>query len=176
MRIDTIKTEVYQFSELSEKAKENAIEKLYDINIEFDWWDSVYEDAENIGLKITSFDTDRGSYCTLENKDGWSFVADKILSEHGKKCESYQLSKEFLKNRDSLVCKYKGDNENSVSYENEYDFDNECDELEGEFKKALQEEYLSILRCQYEYLTSKEAIIETIEANKYEFTKEGVLY
>ena len=38
---------------LSDKAKQKAIEKFYDINVDYDWWDSVYEDAKNIGLKIT---------------------------------------------------------------------------------------------------------------------------
>jgi len=37
------------------------------------------------------------------------------------------------------------------------------------------EEYLSLLRQEYEYLTSKDAIVETIQANDYEFTEEGKL-
>jgi hypothetical protein len=39
---------VYEFSELSDEAKEKAIEKLYDINVDYDWWDSNYEDFENL--------------------------------------------------------------------------------------------------------------------------------
>jgi len=51
---------VYKFSELSEKAKETVLEKQWDINISYDWWDSTYDDAANIELKITGFDIDRG--------------------------------------------------------------------------------------------------------------------
>jgi hypothetical protein len=32
------------------------------------------------------------------------------------------------------------------------------------------------LETEYDYLTSEEAIIETIEANEYEFTEDGELY
>ena len=60
MRYEKIK--VYEFNELSEEAKEKAIEKLWNINVDYEWWDCVYDDAENIGLKIKEFDLDRGSY------------------------------------------------------------------------------------------------------------------
>jgi hypothetical protein len=33
-----------------------------------------------------------------------------------------------------------------------------------------------MLRQEYEYLTSEGAIIETIEANEYEFTEEGRMF
>lgn len=60
MRIKEIK--VYAFDELSDEAKDKAINKLYDINVGYEWWDSIYEDARNIGLEIESFDIDRGSF------------------------------------------------------------------------------------------------------------------
>ena len=39
----------------------------------------------------------------------------------------------------------------------------------------IEQSILSSLKREYEYLTSKEAIKETIEANEYQFTKEGEL-
>ena len=57
MKTHTINT--YSFNELSEEAQQKAIENLSDINVNFDWWNFTYEDAKNIGLKITSFDLDR---------------------------------------------------------------------------------------------------------------------
>ena len=62
----TIRTKVYLFSELSDQAKQKVIEDNYDINVDYEWWESAYEDAANIGLKITGFDIDRGSYCNGE--------------------------------------------------------------------------------------------------------------
>jgi len=49
----TIRTKVYQFSELSEQAKQKAIEWGYDLNVSYGWWESVYEDAEQIGLQFS---------------------------------------------------------------------------------------------------------------------------
>jgi len=83
-------TKLYHFDELSEEAKQKAIEGLSDINTDYEWWESTYEDAENIGLKLTSFGLDR-------------------------------------------------------------------------------------MQKDYEHLTSSEAIIETIQANEYEFTENGKL-
>lgn len=59
------------FDELSESAKEHALNRLGDINVDQGWWDFTYEDAENIGLEITSFserDIDGGFHrvCRLE--------------------------------------------------------------------------------------------------------------
>jgi hypothetical protein len=44
-------TKKYQFSELSETAKESAIENLAWINVEhYEWWEFVYDDAKNVGI------------------------------------------------------------------------------------------------------------------------------
>ena len=43
--ITTVKT-VYSFDELGEDAQEKAIENLYDLNIDYDWWEFVFEDAD----------------------------------------------------------------------------------------------------------------------------------
>jgi len=51
--------------------------------------------------------------------------------------------------------------------------DEKLDELGEEFTKAILEEYLSMLKKEYEYLTSDEAVKEMIEANEYEFTEKG---
>ena len=37
----TVTINIYQFSELSDEAKENAIKELYDINVDSDWWYST---------------------------------------------------------------------------------------------------------------------------------------
>jgi type I restriction-modification system DNA methylase subunit len=52
MRTETTTRTLYTFDELSETAKEKALEVYRDINLNFDWWDGTYEDAKNIGLKI----------------------------------------------------------------------------------------------------------------------------
>jgi hypothetical protein len=162
MRIETTTRTLYFFNELSDKAKQKAIEKLYDINVDFEWWDSTYEDAERIGLKITGFDIDRASYCKGELTMDPPGVIAAILKEHGDQCGTYQLAKEW-----ETYNFYP-----PLGYEEGEEPDLDEDKAE-EFTLFLCEEYLSILRNEYEYLTSEAAIIDTIEANEYEFTENG---
>lgn len=173
----TVTTTVYTFSELSEEAKQKAIESYRDINLFYEWWESIYEDAKQIGIKITSFDLDRGSYVNAEYLLPFSSVIDKIKENHGQSCETYKIAVQYEKQYNDLVVKYSdGIDTERVSEGNEYEFDQEADELEKEFINDISSEYLSILQNEYEYLWSDEAVIETIEANEYEFTEDGKPY
>lgn len=161
MRQETITYKIYKFEELRDEAQEKAIEKLYDINIHDDWYYFTYEDAKNIGMIIEAFDIDRGSF--LDAK--WLFdaqkVAENILSDHGEGCETYEIAKQYLANWDILTEDEKEEQE---------------EEQEKEFFQQLREEYLAMLRREFEYMTSEEAIKESIICNEYEFTSEGELY
>ena len=172
MRTITTTIEAYKFDELSESGKSQAIQSIYNINVDFDWWDQVYEDAKMAGIKITGFDIDRGSYCKLDFIDSGAEVAHYILDNHGETCGTHEQAKRYLAARDTLV---DGAPKEDGEIVDEDELDSNLDELRDEFKKAISEEYLSMLRQDYEYQTSKEAIIETIEANEYEFTEEGEL-
>ena len=153
----TICTNVYQFNELNKQAKQNAIENTYDININYSWWDSTYEDAANAGLKITSFDIDRGNYCEGKFINSAQECAKLIIENHGEECSTYVTASDFIQELTKLT---------------DQDED-EIEELEEQFLKDILEDYKKILSEEYEYQTSKEAIIETILANEYEFTEEG---
>lgn len=48
MRIATKTTTVYPFDELSEQAKERARDDYRVNNLDYEWWDSVYDDADQI--------------------------------------------------------------------------------------------------------------------------------
>src|SRR5665213_2299978 len=52
----TIKLKLYEFAELNDDAKNNALKKLYDINVFDDWYDFIYDDfvkiAETIGITV----------------------------------------------------------------------------------------------------------------------------
>ncbi len=54
--------------------------------------------------------------------------------------------------------------------------DGPIEDEEAEFLKSLLSDYLTMLQTDYNYLTSKEQIIETIESNDYDFTEEGKIY
>jgi len=176
MRTETTTRTLYTFDELSESAQQKVIEKLSGINVDFDWWSSTYEDAKNIGLEITSFDLDRNKHAKGEILSSHTETADLIIKNHGEMCETYKLAHAFLSERNALVVKYSdGIDLERVTEDNEQAFDDECDDLENEFKNNLLEEYANILQLECEYLQSEEAIKETIEANEYEFDEDGNL-
>lgn len=171
MKTHTITT--YSFSELSEQAQQKAIYNCININTDYEWWEFIYEDAKNIGLKITSFDLDRNKHAKGEFINSATEIAADILREHGPKCETYILAEQFLEKFNPLFAEYM--DETSEKYET-WQTENELQELEDEFLSELLEEYSVILQKEYEYLISDEAIIETIEANEYEFTENGNIY
>jgi len=175
-------TKAYTFDELTPEQKEKAIENLYDINVYYDWCEFTYEDAENIGLTITSFYLD---YNTIEGKFNLYplDICRAIFKEHGKDTPTYRLAMAYVKERENLIagqCQHQADcwtwpGEKDWDYLQEQPWDIDYEDLDNEFHHSLKEEYLSMLRQEYEYLTSKEAIIETIKANEYEFNEEGEL-
>jgi hypothetical protein len=167
-----IETKVYKFDELSDEAKEKAIEKLSDINVDYEWWNGVYMDAENIGLKIDEFDIDRGSYAHGNFTLSANEVAQNILNDHGENCETYKTAENFMKEWQPIFDSYM--DSLSPDYESQ-ESEDKLNDLESEFLKSLLEDYRIMLSHEYDYLTSAEAIRETIEANEYEFTEDGKL-
>lgn len=171
----TIETVLYKFDELSETAKQTAISNLCDINTDCDWWNCTYDDAKEIGLKISGFDIDR-SYANGDMNVTMLESIDLIKKNHGAMCEAYKLAVSYSERYDEMFAKFEdSERKGHISEEFEYEFDNELDELESSFKNDLCDEYLTILRDEYEYLTSEESIIEAILINGYEFEENGDL-
>jgi hypothetical protein len=158
------KINLYEFAELTPEIQQKVIENKYDINVDFEWWESIYEDAANIGLKITGFDIDRASYYKGQFINNATETAENIINEHGENCETYKTAKLFLEELNFLTLKY-------VNIEDCPE--NEIEEIEDYFCNSILEDYRIILQNEYEYLTSEKAIIETIKANEYLFTIDG---
>lgn len=73
----TVKINLYSFSELSEKSQKKAIEKLSDINIDYDYWDFVYEDFQQLASYFgMDVDTDKTYFSGFYSQgDGSAFTA-----------------------------------------------------------------------------------------------------
>ena len=172
----TIEKTVYKFDELSDEAKETAINDNRYIFHEFDWYDAVYEDAKTVGVKIERFDLDI-FFIAIELYHDMYRVCDKIKEYHGDSCDTYKIAVEFQLRHDTLVEKYSdGIKTDEVHEDNYHEFDSELDELEDEFKDTIGAEYLSKLRQEYEYITSDEYISEHLIDNSYEFYEDGKVY
>lgn len=166
----TIRTKIYKFSELTEEGQRKAIENLSDINIDHSEWDNSIEDAEQIGLKIISLDDHRankGEFITNAET-----CANFILINHGKDCETFKTAKSFL---DEYLPLKKAWDENEDNEGFPFEYEDQATDLSEEFLISLLEDYRIMCNKNYEYLTSEEAIIETIEANEYEFFEDGKL-
>ncbi len=159
----TVRIKLYKLAELTEAAKKIALTKLADINTDDNWWDTTYEDAANIGLTITGFDL---YHRTIEGEltESPPEVAEKIKAEHGADCATYKIASTFLHSLEALTGQYAKIEDCP---------EEEIEKLEDEFKEALLNEYHNLLRRDFDYLQTDEAIIETIEANDYEFYASG---
>lgn len=52
----TMEIKIYEYEELSDKAKQKAREWFARACGRDDWWEFIEKEAENIGIKINSFD------------------------------------------------------------------------------------------------------------------------
>jgi len=172
MRTEQITRTIYTFDELSDRAKGKARHKIADINTDHEWWDSVYEDAANVGIKITGFDTGRAQDITgtIEDTEG---TAHRIMKDHGEMCETYKTAAAYLADRDAVIAAAPKDEHGELV--DEYELDEKLDELGEHFRKSILGDYLQTLTRELEYLYSDEAIADTIEANGYEFDEYGNL-
>ena len=170
MRVETTTRTLYKFDELTPDGQAAAILGLCDINVDYEWWDGVYDDAEQVGLKLDSFDLDRNSHATGKFILAANEVAQNILNDHGVECETYKTAAAFMEEWQPVFNNYT--DETHPDYES-----SECEDklldIEDEFLKSLLEDYRIMLQHEYEYLQSDEAVREMIEANGYEFTADG---
>mgnify|MGYP000673864357 FL=1 len=150
-------TLVYQFDELDDKAKERAREWYRAGALDYEWWESVYEDAAQVGLKITGFDLGRGQSIDGELTMSAMESVSNILTTHGEDCDTYKLASRYYP---QLLAQ---------------DFEDEeaAQQLEEEYVRELKEEYWHMLNKEMEYLLSDECVDETIRANEYEFLENG---
>lgn len=167
-RTTTVEKTIYKFKELSERAQENALSNLSETACDYEWWDCTFDDAATIGLKITSFDLDRNRHAEGKFINGPHNCAEAILKEHGENCETYKTAKDYLAKREGIK-------KHEAQFYDDDARDADLEELAEDFRKSLLEDYSIMLQKEYEYLTSREALLETIECNGYEFTEDGRL-
>lgn len=155
---------VFDFDELEPTIQKKVIGMFWDINIEYEWWEPTYEGAKELGIDIHEFDLERGNYCNGEFIDvnhhvnNGKLTAELIVKELGDGCELFKLATEFLSAYDNVMTKEE---------------DDKIEDLIAEFKEKIFETYKIILKQEYDYLASKEAIIETINSNEYQFLVNG---
>ena len=190
----------YEYKELPEEIKEKIIENLRDINVDYDWWDFIIEDQQN-QLKeygISKADIQFTGF-SLQG-DGLSFTGTVDLIELMDKTglskdypRFYQLTKDEEIDASAYLTRidHRYAHSKTVRLEVEYyryAYDDYADDEElvqqaEQIEEALNEwrldkcqEFYRQLEKSFEYLCTEEAVIETIEANEYQFTIDGELF
>jgi hypothetical protein len=213
----TVRTKVYKFDELSEEAQEIAIEQFSDINVDYDWYEFVYDDfseiCKTIGISVdlkrtyfsgfyhqgsgSSFTADIDLFNLIKGIENKTYLdyAPNLEKENRFRPSQLNIGKRVLDlikrgwidvscdivptNRETSV---KVDFSSNYSYNqcvNYNNIDAEIENLENwmiEIADDLNSLLYNLLEKEYEYKTSKDAIIETIKANEYEFHANGKQY
>tara|TARA_B100001063_G_scaffold213714_1_gene213446 strand:+ start:1802 stop:2341 length:540 start_codon:yes stop_codon:yes gene_type:complete len=173
-----IETKAYLFKELDEQTKEKAIDNYRYIGVHDDWYDFTKHDLKEVGIELRSFDIDRGSYAEI-HIDYFFETCEKIIETHGGNCETYKIAERYIEEYNSIQEKisalndYETDDSDEEYQDKLMQYDEDLDDLDEEYQKEFSEEVLSMLRQEYEHMTSEEYIIDMFEVNEYEFTAEG---
>ena len=192
MRQEIIK--VYSFQELASDVQEKLIEKHVNINTEFDWFDFIVEDWINKLNQIGFIDSKIFFSGFYSQGDGACFTCERVdipliinslIYCNGSYDKQYDIIEKltygglcncWLENVSSNYC-----HENTVitHFRIEHGhcfFDSIAKDIEKEIndlRKLLCYSIYQELEQDYEYLTSEEAIKDTLTANEYEFLANG---
>ena len=181
MREITVKA--YKFDELSEEAQERALNAFRDINVEFNWWEGSYytiRAAGNLlGLDIDRIHFDAYLYCIFDANYEYARGAVKaVKAEFPYATDLHEVARKLqaLQRRHfySLSCAVTEGRSMNRYRCFRFGEDYECEEL-GDIIDDFAHWARILLRDEYKYLTSDEAVQEAIEANEHEFTEEGKL-
>lgn len=140
MRRETITKTWLQFSELSAKGKAKAIDAHRDINTDHDWFDFVIEDYENKLKKLGFYDIKIQFTGFASQGDGACFTAKHRRGAIGH-AGRYSHAGTMTCDNAALL----------------------------EVARKIARELYRDLERDYDYLTSDEAIAESIVANEIEF-------
>lgn len=154
----------------SEQAKEKAIEwyRNTDSGDYSSSWEYVVSDAKEIGLEVIELSDHRkneGRFMLAANE-----VAQNIFNNHGDTCETYKTAEKFMQEWQPVFNNYM--DETHEDYESK-ESEEKLNEMEDQFLYDLLEDYRITYNNEIEYQNSDEVIIGNIEANKYEFLKDG---
>lgn len=176
----TIKTKVYQFSELKEEAKNKALEHYRDINTMQDDWDfPITEDWESKLLALGYFGG-KVLYSGFGSQgDGACFTCEYVDLERYFKAHKIKKFKDLLAHDEEGTIKITHNARycyaTSTTVEDTF-YCEEADELtkliEAE-REELGNKIYKELESYYFELQEDEAVIDTIEANEYEFLEDG---
>jgi hypothetical protein len=187
--MDTVKINIYKFSELSDKAKEKAIELWYESEEYPMLSDDIKEDLSQIDSYFE--DTKLEYSLSYSQGDGLSFSGDFILSKWIKdNNDKYKLSDEEIDSIIESTSVWSKGNDGRYAYASESDIDFETtfedcdlsDQIEG-IVMDIRKYYIDICdkleKYGYdiiEYRMTEDEFNDHCESNDYRFYASGKMY
>lgn len=200
----TEQVSIFKYEELSDKAKAKAREwyRSDDGGLDYDWFDAVYEDAGRI-FEILGIDANRkgknpciwfsgfwsqGDGACFEGSYSYAKGSARAIKRYAPQDEELQrIGRELMEVQKRHNYRITARLEHRGPYYHEYTVSIDVDGCDDSGKESPAETVRTLLRdlmrwtyktleAEHEYLTSDEAVAETIEANEYEFTADGDRY
>ena len=179
MRTEIIGKTYYTFDELSEDAKEKARAWYREVALDYEWYDSVCDDAKTIadlfGLRITDihFELDRAAHVSFAGVYEYAKGGAAKVREYAPKDSELHAIVDRLQ-----MLQRRAQWQASASIRetrtgiNVYTYDADEDELTDIFR-SFAEWIRGGLETEYDYLMSNESVDEMILVNGYEFDENG---
>ncbi len=198
MRIAIKEYKVFSIEDVknNDELKEKVLEKYYDINVDFDgWWDSVYEDwiedlknygFEDVKIYFSGFCSQGDGACFISKNINLSLLAEKLnfstreinvikaLQEQGYIYSELTHNNHYYHEYSTYFVIYDG--YTRATWKRILKI---VARLEIAIKNLIIELSKGIyrdLQAEYEYLTTVDAILETLEINDYEFDENGSIF
>lgn len=186
---------LYEFDECSDELKAKILDNLRDINVDHDDWHEHIIDRFTEETK--EFDVIRVYYSGFWSQgDGAMFEYDKVnlFDQFVAQLELSPMRKSWLKTQGYVTgygkhrgyyyhsgcCEHYLSLESNFTWTEAERFANWISSFEEQFQDYVKEIYENLcselyrdLKKEYDYYTSDEAIIETIQANEYTFNEDG---
>lgn len=154
---------LYQFEEAPEELKSKILENYSDINCDYGWWndDCYYDFKKCYNIKLEEFDINNRTIKIKLPRD-----IDALFTENRSDNDKLSWLEDIIDaNRKEF---------NRIQKESNEDYKEDCyDKLYDTMTEEIGEEILKMLREDYEYRTSEEAISDTLIANEYYFNSDG---
>lgn len=184
MKTITREYNLFNFDELSEEAKDKVIHDNFYFNVEHTWWemdDIYFEIASEYGIKIkmndVCFDLERGAFVAFDTfnhsrSDTWECPI--VVEDEKKFCKKADVK--F--NPEAYISighkHYAGSLISNFIETDDYE-EEDFEALQTTLEEML-DKILSQLRKEYDYLTSRESIAESIRLNEYTFLQNGEMF
>jgi hypothetical protein len=161
--MQTIEVTLYKFDELSDKAKEFAVQDNIHILTDFGsyWYETLIQELKDVGISAGSFDLNRREievdFYEDMNDVCANVVKDFKGSEIAEMCASYLTSVEAQLAFDETD-------------------DDMLQDMEMAFIYDLKFEILNMFQREYDYLTDADVIADYLLTNEYDFDINGKIY